>query len=145
MSLGMYYSTYGVLSFSLVPSDAHIPACGSISYVCYSHLRAFSSPLTLPVNLIALVIYDYGLTLNREIDYIWLSKWSLIKVTFLVQRYLPFLDLILLGAICAFIVRVQGLLSHSSKVFVPHDSAQSCGHLIGLSLGKHTVTAIFLP
>jgi hypothetical protein len=62
-----------------------------------AHVRTSS----LPVNLIALAVYDYSLTLNREIDYIWLSKWNLIKVTFMVQRYLPFLDLILLGITCA--------------------------------------------
>jgi hypothetical protein len=63
-----------------------------------THNYVFSSRLS--VNLIVLVIYDYALTLNREIDYVWPSKWNLIKATFLVQRYLPFLDLILFRIIC---------------------------------------------
>jgi len=40
----------------------------------------------------ALLIYDYFLTLPREVSLIWPSKWSLIKVLFLLTRYTPFID-----------------------------------------------------
>jgi hypothetical protein len=48
---------------------------------------------------VALVVYDYSLTLSMEIDLIWSSRWNVIKVAFLLQRYLPFLDAILLSVI----------------------------------------------
>ncbi|TFK70879.1 hypothetical protein BDN72DRAFT_500226 [Pluteus cervinus] len=41
---------------------------------------------------ITIFIYDYLLTVEREITLIWPSKWSFLKVAFLVQRYLPFFD-----------------------------------------------------
>jgi hypothetical protein len=146
----MYYSTYVVLNFSSAQSCSHThPWQYLIRMLIHClQLRAFTSPPTLPslpANLMALVIYDYALTLNREIDYIWLSKWSMIKVTFLVQRYLPFLDLILLGILCAFHDPAFWIFSHSDKVFEPHGSAQSCGHLFALSICRHTITlATFL-
>ncbi|EDR03422.1 uncharacterized protein LACBIDRAFT_295242 [Laccaria bicolor S238N-H82] len=40
----------------------------------------------------ALYIYDYFLTLDLEVELVWPSKWGAMKVLFLVQRYLPFLD-----------------------------------------------------
>ena len=46
---------------------------------------------------IALVIYDYVLTLSREIEYIWFSPWNVIKILFLAQRYLPFVDVTMLS------------------------------------------------
>jgi hypothetical protein len=146
----MYDSTYVILNFSSAQSCLHTRRWQY--FICMLihclQLRAFTSPPTLPslpVSLMALVIYDYALTLNREIDYIWLSKWSMIKVTFLVQRYLPFLDLILLGILCAFYDTAFWVFSHSDKDFEPHNSAQPCGHLFALSICRHTVTlATFL-
>ena len=52
----------------------------------------------------ALVVYDYMLTLTREIDYVWFSRWNTIKITFLVQRYLPFLDVIMISVLCTRLV-----------------------------------------
>jgi hypothetical protein len=108
----MYYSTCVILH-----SDAHTLThiIGSVSHVCLCTLLIITRfhLASVSVNLIALVIYDYALTLNREIDYIWLSKWNLIKATFLAQRYLPFLDLILFRIICTFhnpVLSVSALL-----------------------------------
>jgi hypothetical protein len=56
------------------------------------------------VIIITLVVYDYMLTLTREIDYVWFSQWNIIKITFLVQRYLPFLDVIMISVFCAYLV-----------------------------------------
>ena len=67
-------------------------ACDLLSMnLCY----AFINPFSFTAICVALVVYDYSLTLSREVDLIWFSRWNVIKVTFLLQRYLPFLDVIL--------------------------------------------------
>ncbi|THU96295.1 hypothetical protein K435DRAFT_664735 [Dendrothele bispora CBS 962.96] len=38
------------------------------------------------------MLYDYFLTIDREIELIWFSDWNLVKVLYLIQRYLPFVD-----------------------------------------------------
>ncbi|PPQ74693.1 hypothetical protein CVT26_007603 [Gymnopilus dilepis] len=40
----------------------------------------------------ALYVWDYCLTFGMEVDLVWSSRWNIIKVLFLVQRYLPFID-----------------------------------------------------
>jgi hypothetical protein len=44
-------------------------------------------------------LYDYLLTIGREIKLVWFSRWNVIKIAFLIQRYLPFVDGVLLGMI----------------------------------------------
>ena len=39
-------------------------------------------------------VYDYLSTLPREVSLIWPAQWSVMKVLFLVTRYLPFIDLV---------------------------------------------------
>jgi hypothetical protein len=57
----------------------------------------------------------------RKTDLIWFSRWNVIKVTFLLQRYLAFLDAILLSItgmyvdIYKFVPVTQGLYSKLSN------------------------------
>lgn len=44
---------------------------------------------------LALLFYDWIICLNQEVTRIWMSKWSLIKVLYLVERYAPFATLII--------------------------------------------------
>ncbi|EEB99960.1 hypothetical protein MPER_00224, partial [Moniliophthora perniciosa FA553] len=39
-----------------------------------------------------LFVYDVILNFNLELRHIWGSKWSLLKVLYIIQRYLPFFD-----------------------------------------------------
>jgi len=48
------------------------------------------------MSAVALFIYDYLLTLDREINLIWFSPWTYTKVLFLLVRYLTFVDTFLL-------------------------------------------------
>lgn len=41
-------------------------------------------------------LYDYLLTLGMEVDLVWSSKWTFMKVLYLAQRYLPFVDAVAL-------------------------------------------------
>jgi hypothetical protein len=91
-----------------------------------------SNPPPFAAILIALVVYDYMLTLSREIDYVWFSPWNFIKVTFLVQRYLPFVDLIILSIIGAYHSHSPDPQRNYFKDMQPHHSAQSCGWQNGL-------------
>jgi hypothetical protein len=38
-------------------------------------------------------IWDYILTFRMEVDLVWKSKWTFMKALYLVQRYLPFIDM----------------------------------------------------
>ncbi|KAF5326998.1 hypothetical protein D9619_004739 [Psilocybe cf. subviscida] len=51
------------------------------------------------VDMAACVIFvwDYILTFELEFEHIWKAKWNVIKVVYLVQRYLPFIDSCYLG------------------------------------------------
>ena len=43
-----------------------------------------------------LLVYDCSLTLGMEIELVWSSPWGFMKALYIVQRYLPFCDLIFL-------------------------------------------------
>jgi len=44
------------------------------------------------VAAIALLVFDYLLTFPQEVSLIWPSRWTLIKVLFLLTRYMPFVE-----------------------------------------------------
>ncbi|THU76894.1 hypothetical protein K435DRAFT_615340, partial [Dendrothele bispora CBS 962.96] len=50
----------------------------------------------LAVSAGTLILYDYFLTIGREIELIWFSDWNAVKVLYLIQRYLSFVDVIVL-------------------------------------------------
>ncbi|KAG2116355.1 hypothetical protein BD769DRAFT_1063537 [Suillus cothurnatus] len=59
----------------------------------------------------ALLVYDYLLTLEDELCYIWNRPWTVVKVMFLINRYGNLL-------VQTFIrLEEAGLLSHNSRVF----------------------------
>lgn len=39
-----------------------------------------------------LFLWDWMLTMRMEVDLVWKSKWNFMKVLYLLQRYLPFVD-----------------------------------------------------
>jgi len=45
---------------------------------------------------VSLLVFDYSLTLSREMSLMWSSKWSLSKVLFFCTRYSPIFDVTLL-------------------------------------------------
>ncbi|KAJ3495110.1 hypothetical protein NLJ89_g10680 [Agrocybe chaxingu] len=51
------------------------------------------------VDLAATVIFlwDYLLTVGMEVEHIWPGRWTVVKVIFLIQRYVPFLDIMWFG------------------------------------------------
>ncbi|OJA17249.1 hypothetical protein AZE42_12567, partial [Rhizopogon vesiculosus] len=57
------------------------------------------------------LVYDYFLTLDDEISYIWNSPWTVVKVLFLVNRYG--------NLVVQTYIRLEeaGLLAHNSESF----------------------------
>ena len=56
----------------------------------------------LPLNLgiiITLFLYDFLYLLPAEISLVWPSPWNMSKGAFLVQRYAPLIDTLLLEAL----------------------------------------------
>ncbi|KAH7925234.1 hypothetical protein BV22DRAFT_1046891 [Leucogyrophana mollusca] len=45
---------------------------------------------------VAILIYDYLLTFERELKYVWHFPWSTVKVLFFYTRYMPFIDTIVM-------------------------------------------------
>ncbi|KAF8907223.1 hypothetical protein CPB85DRAFT_1312162 [Mucidula mucida] len=45
------------------------------------------------VSASALYLFDYLLTLSEEIEFIWHAKWNIIKILYLLTRYLPFVNI----------------------------------------------------
>ncbi|KAF8890392.1 hypothetical protein BD779DRAFT_267657 [Infundibulicybe gibba] len=43
-----------------------------------------------------ILVYNYILTFSQELDVIWMSRWTITKVFFVLTRYIPFFDMALL-------------------------------------------------
>ena len=43
---------------------------------------------------LTMFFWDYILTFDMEVDFVWKSKWNFMKGLYLFQRYLPFTQLI---------------------------------------------------
>ena len=43
---------------------------------------------------LTMFLWDYILTFDMEVDLVWKSKWNSMKGLYLLQRYLPFTELI---------------------------------------------------
>jgi hypothetical protein len=50
-----------------------------------------------PVPGLSVLIYDILLTTTREITHVWLAPKTLFNILYLFQRYLPFIDVLLIG------------------------------------------------
>jgi hypothetical protein len=50
----------------------------------------------IAVGCISMFYYDFFITFCPEIRLIWDSPWTMTKILFLVQRYLPFVDVALM-------------------------------------------------
>jgi len=53
-----------------------------LQYVNYFHL-----------SMLALMIHDWFILLNREIEHVWQAEWNVAKILYLVSRYGPFFDM----------------------------------------------------
>ena len=62
-----------------------------------------------PATVMACVVFiwDYILTFEMEVDHVWKSQWNFMKGLYLFQRYLPFIDIMLI-----FFIRVSDLVSY---------------------------------
>ncbi|KDR72838.1 hypothetical protein GALMADRAFT_252122 [Galerina marginata CBS 339.88] len=47
----------------------------------------------------SIVIFDYVLTFDKEVEYVWSSPWKPERILFFLNRYLPFIDIILFSQV----------------------------------------------
>ncbi|KAF8995823.1 hypothetical protein BDQ17DRAFT_1545022 [Cyathus striatus] len=59
---------------------------------------------------LAVLVYEYLLTFDLEVDFVWKRDWSIVKILFILTRYLPFFD-------ATIILALQ---------FLPHVSVAKC-------------------
>ncbi|KAF8988949.1 hypothetical protein BDQ17DRAFT_1334361 [Cyathus striatus] len=67
---------------------------------------------------LSLFLYDYFVTLQLEVKFIWTAPWRFMKITYLMTRYFPIVDtsLALIGHLC------------------PHLSAKDCHNLLSITV-----------
>ncbi|TFK63371.1 hypothetical protein BDN72DRAFT_847692 [Pluteus cervinus] len=75
-------------------------------------------------------LYDLLLTLDLEVNLLWPSKWTLMKVLYLLQRYLPFIDTVIVVMCWEF-----------GKITNPHSCEalyKTCGwtYFVGMTLSE---------
>jgi hypothetical protein len=49
----------------------------------------------MAVACLSVLVYDYAIMMDREVEYIWKSDWNWVKVVYLAQRYIPFIEMFL--------------------------------------------------
>ncbi|KAH8813567.1 hypothetical protein DL96DRAFT_1626366 [Flagelloscypha sp. PMI_526] len=79
----------------------------------------------------AILVYDWALTLNMEIQYVWKSKWNLGKILFLLTRYMVIAD-VFLGL---FWLRLRNIPDKQSECPVPF-TAQAWFGCIGIEIAE---------
>ncbi|CAA7263751.1 unnamed protein product [Cyclocybe aegerita] len=106
------------------------------------------------VNVAAFTLfsYDYLLTLGMEVKHVWPGAWTPVKIVYLLQRYLPFIDTLLLEAQISFAqnltLKTCTILSNvgRSMVFVGLASSEI---LLAIRVwavwNKNELLSIFLP
>ncbi|KAJ3510645.1 hypothetical protein NLJ89_g4555 [Agrocybe chaxingu] len=60
----------------------------------------FACPTSTFRNAVAatvIFLWDYLLTVGMEVEHIWPGRWTVVKVIFLIQRYVPFFDIMWFG------------------------------------------------
>ena len=67
---------------------------------------------------ITLLIYDYILTLPMEVSLIWRAKWTVMKVLYVIQRYLPFEDTVIVLLHCTPFYLLNFSVSHFRKIIL---------------------------
>ncbi|KAF8995948.1 hypothetical protein BDQ17DRAFT_1545011 [Cyathus striatus] len=84
----------------------------------------------LRASTLAVLVYEYLLTFDLEVNFVWKRDWSIVKILFILTRYLPFFD-------ATIILALQ---------FLPHASAAKCKMLYTaiafLSIGLFIAEAV---
>lgn len=77
----------------------------------------------------SLFVWDYLLTLGMEIELIWYSPWTIMKVLYILQRYMPFIDGVILTLHCEYLPLFSRPRCHSlyeTAEHVKNPSARYC-------------------
>ncbi|EIW83466.1 hypothetical protein CONPUDRAFT_164407, partial [Coniophora puteana RWD-64-598 SS2] len=75
----------------------------------------------------ALLVYDYYLTIDQEVDLVWTRRWDLVQVVFMLARYLPF------PAIALTVVRVLETVRNGP---CPNLEGSNVSHLLSILLAE---------
>jgi len=66
---------------SIIPSNVSVYSIQQLRIVSYADVAAAT-----------LLVWEYIVTLSSEITLVWPSRWGLLKILFILTRYLPFVD-----------------------------------------------------
>ncbi|CAA7263894.1 unnamed protein product [Cyclocybe aegerita] len=70
--------------------------------VLVENLRVLTVIKRIDLAATVVFLWDYFLTFGMEVEHIWASKWTIVKALFLIQRYIPFIDIMGLGMYISF-------------------------------------------
>ncbi|KIK00681.1 hypothetical protein K443DRAFT_678976 [Laccaria amethystina LaAM-08-1] len=79
-------------------------------------------------------LYDYLITLGMEVDLVWSSKWTFMKMLYFAQRYLPFVDAV---ALC-FLNQLSTTIDPTACKMV--EKARGVLMIAGISLSELVLT-----
>ncbi|KAG2138427.1 uncharacterized protein EDB93DRAFT_1253385 [Suillus bovinus] len=72
----------------------------------------------------AILIYDYFVTLHSEVQWSWGRKWGIVRITFVVSRYVPFIG--------ALMTSYSAVKTWGTQDCVPFNDAVNGMHFLGI-------------
>jgi len=51
------------------------------------------------LSMLTILVHEWLILLNREVEYIWKSKWTISKIIYIITRYGPFIDVPIMVAV----------------------------------------------
>ncbi|KAG2363245.1 hypothetical protein BDR07DRAFT_1483956 [Suillus spraguei] len=76
------------------------------------------------VAALAILIYDYFVTLHSEVQWAWGRKWGVVRITFIVSRYVPFAG--------AFMTLYSALKTWGTQDCMPFNDGTNGIHFLGI-------------
>ncbi|KAI3595058.1 hypothetical protein WG66_001095, partial [Moniliophthora roreri] len=105
---------------------SHSPEMLSVLNTALNHQTTVSEAVSACV----LFVYDFLLRLDLEARYVWKSPWSLFKVLYLVQRFLPIVDM------CIFLLHLNFATEMSPQDCMVNYSVMFYLAAVGVSLSN---------
>ncbi|KAF8980776.1 hypothetical protein BDQ17DRAFT_1513650, partial [Cyathus striatus] len=81
-------------------------------------------------------VYDYLLTFEHEVNLVWNAPWSILNVTYIFARYLPFIMIGMIGISSPFLILLSKDFPNLLKVYLSEKGSL----LIGVGAAEAVVT-----
>ncbi|KAG2351524.1 hypothetical protein BDR07DRAFT_1443676 [Suillus spraguei] len=86
------------------------------------------------VAALAILIYDYFVTLHSEVQWAWGRKWGVVRITFIVSRYVPFAG--------AFMTLYSALKTWGTQDCMPFNDGTNGIHFLGIVASEGSTASL---